>query len=776
MIKKQLLFSTEGNPLPLSLNTFHDPAQLLDNEVVINQAVIRLPNGELSAHPKWKNIPVNGCTRLISGIWVDTVFMEPQFIVFGHDTGVADDIGFIGRILASDIAVGGVTIEKIVTNLNQNIVPDFAIYNRGVYFAMGSTKLRFYNGVTVEDAGGELETLVAGCLYVLRGRLWCGALLADPGLVKFTEIGTEEIKATNNLACGDAGKLVTSLDSDGASMIVYKGDEVYQFRWADNIAEGTLDTKSAKAGCAYHTLNKRKFDFAHFVDTNGAYMLNPRYVKASGRDVIVDPEVIEISRPIKNLVDNYSKPNIFSKLYYDETFDYAQANNVTQGDTVILAKTAPAQNQWQNGVSTGWTLQWPESASQSFKPTIDFELYSLYFKLRITNQDEIKADLVVELCADNENAPGEIIDYKKIPKEFITYNFNPSWYSVLVPFEGGEAIELEADIRYWIKLHWDTDPENEGVEWCWMGGDPYSRGDFWVSGLPGIISGFDATFKVFERHYPDSGYIISDDISLAGISNWLTIGVTETKPEDTSITYQVRAKDGPWYAISPGGIWPEEIKTADIINYKATLATTKTSRTPTLDTLKISGLCIGDGKPMVAGYREDRYYIFGVDASDTKIYLGYNREDGWHTIDETDDAYTYGEIWEDIEVNNLRIIGLGRLDGLDKGCLFYAVDPDDDDYYNTTTQLKTGKLLMSDIDKKGRRIFIIYKGTEINLKLYTDNDELLFELDDADDFVIRELNFGTARTRWFVLELNCEAKLGLKKLQLEYKEHKPNED
>jgi len=90
--------------------------------------------------------------------------------------------------------------------------------------------------------------------------------------------------------------------------------------------------------------------------------------------------------------------------------------------------------------------------------------------------------------------------------------------------------------------------------------------------------------------------------------------------------------------------------------------------------------------------------------------------------------------------------------------------------------IKTGRLLLDEIPKKGRKIFIIYQGENVVLKCYTEHGVKTFNLEDTNgNFNTEEFGFGTSRSKYFTLEIQADKNFKQKQLSLNFKAHKAQE-
>jgi hypothetical protein len=84
--------------------------------------------------------------------------------------------------------------------------------------------------------------------------------------------------------------------------------------------------------------------------------------------------------------------------------------------------------------------------------------------------------------------------------------------------------------------------------------------------------------------------------------------------------------------------------------------------------------------------------------------------------------------------------------------------------------------LLDEIPKKGRKVFIIYQGESVVLKCYTEHETLTFNLEDTNgNFNTEEFGFGTARSKYFELEIQADKFFKLKQSSLNFKAHKEQE-
>jgi hypothetical protein len=692
MIKQTLEFSTKKGAqlFPVALNTFHsaiDPAQLLPNEVVINKDVIRTPNGELTTHPKWKHIKVNGCTKLLADYYVATMHIEKQFLVFGHYEGIAETQGFIGRIKEDDIVGAGVTVEKLLINLNQHIIPMFVAYKKGIYITLGPQGIYYYDGESIVNKStdaGDLDGIYASVGATLRGRLWLAGLVSDPGTAKLTKIGSEEIDTT--VVCGDNGEILTGLMPNGGNMVLVKDKEVYEYRWGDNINTGVLETHSLKVGCSYHTLLQKHFDMIYMTDKQGTHILNPRGIKATGREVVVEKNIITISEPIKDLLDDFKTPKLIQKVYKKETFendDFLWKTNVTVvSGAVRITKSSKTIVCESVDPDASYSCKKDYLYCQGFFTDHDYIGTDIYLKMA-KSQVAANTEIKITVREDDNGTLGDIIVSKTIDTS--DWGVTPGWYTFQIEMWDGAPFEFRKDTPYWIQF----ENLSAEVEYLWylyrIWGS--ARFLFYTDDPEFSWDSVEFTFQVYGEWYlkDNESYVISDSIELPGSNYWVSFNVGEIKPTNTDIEYYVRefddsSPDGNWVSVTPGGSIPSNLRFKAKLQWKAVLSSTDFVKTPKITAVYFYGVCFEYANSVIgSGFRNNRYYIFGKDKSDNDVFLCFAK-DGWLNIDESDDNFIYGQCHDDIEVNNFKILGVGRAVDDDKGCLLYALDPGDSDY------------------------------------------------------------------------------------------------
>lgn len=786
MIKQTLEFSTrkDAQLFPVALNSFHsaiDPAQLLPNEVVVNKDVIRTPNGELTTHPKWKYIKVNGCTKLLADYHVATMHIEKQFLVFGHYEGIAETQGFIGRIKEDDIIGVEVTVEKLLINLNQYIVPMFVAYKKGIYITLGPQGIYYYDGESVVNkstGAGDLEGIYASVGASLRGRLWLAGLIGDPGTAKLTKIGTEEIDTT--VVCGDNGEIITGLMPNGENMVLVKDKEVYEYRWSDDIGTGILETHSLKVGCSYHTLLQKHFDMIYMTDKQGTYILNPRGIKATGREVVVEKNIITISDPIKDILNDFKTSRLIQKAYTKENFendDFLWKTNVTvvSGAPRIMkaSKTIMVESFTPDA---SYSCKKDYVYCQGYFSDHDYIGTDIYLKMA-KSQVATGTEIKITVREDDNGVLGDEIAHKTIDTS--SWGVTPGWYTFQIEMWDGAPFEFRKDTPYWVQF----ENLSAAVEYTWYLKANAARFLRYTDDPEFPWTTWEFTFQVYGEWYlkDDESYVISDSIELPGIDYWQSFNVGEIKPVNTDIVYYIREFDdssptGNWVSITPGGLIPDSLRFKSKLQWKAILSSTDYVRTPKITAVYFYGICFEYADTFIgSGFRNNRYYIFGKDTNDNDVFLCFAK-DGWLKIDESDDNFIYGQCHNDIEVNNFKILGVGRAPDDDRGCLLYALDTDDSDYLNMPIHIKTGRLLLNEIPKKGRKIFIIYQGESVVLKCYTEHGVKTFNLEDTNgNFNTEEFGFGTSRSKYFELEITANKDFKQKKMSLNFKAHKAQE-
>jgi len=197
-----------------------------------------------------------------------------------------------------------------------------------------------------------------------------------------------------------------------------------------------------------------------------------------------------------------------------------KTNIDTSNDEIKLILSDEAIDQQQ----TTWIGNWgliPDRA-QSFKPSQNC------FITKISIYVGGNGNYTLRLKSDNNNSPGITLQTKTIS---VT-----SW--------GWEDFDItdqavNGGVRYWIWLDKMTDSQN----WSYATGNPYSNGNAWNS-IGGHTTSYDHLFKVYEKHYPASGYFRSQEKDLS-----ITSAFGNFHEDDTGsgITYKVRRYvDGDW--------------------------------------------------------------------------------------------------------------------------------------------------------------------------------------------------------------------------------------
>jgi len=789
---------------PISLNIQDDIAQLLPIEVVENNCVIRSPNGELMAHPYFGYIKVTNFTEILWKIVIDSAVIERQIIFFGHYLDSGEIKGAIGRLLESkfDIATKAMTATVLKNDLNPNVIPSFAAYMNGVYFFLGTQGTWYYDGTTslVDKTQTPKNWPEAFIGLNFRGRLFMAGLVDNPGKIAMTTIGTETMD-TADIKCGDNSDVITGLDGAHDSLYSTKENEVYEFIWTDNLANGILKTYK-KAGCTYHTLLQRDLETLYFKNTRGAFIMNPKQIVSTGRELAVNENIIDVAAPIRNLIDNFQSCQIQPKIHVEDDFNLNDYYHVTQGTNVKLALSGVLESEkYLVGQQPGIKIRQGYYYGQSYKITTVGGVtgcipYAWYVRLYRSGNEAINCDLKVDICADNvgiPGTPGEILKSFTIEKEDIMVGV--AWY-----YLPNYTLENQQDYEttYWIKVYWNGNPGTQQVSWVAQkflpNGPPmYLRGKLWSNDpdqwhegwyYPWWNSNDDADFILMIRHYYSSGWIKSEWVEIPGIDYWTGFEVTENKPDGTAISYQLSPDDVNWYAVTPGGSLPDEIRNAARLKWKATLGTTNGYATPTLDMVKLTAIAIGEGKPMVSGFIDGRYYIMGYDTDDANLFIAFKPGDGWQNISIASPNYTYRQLFDPVIMNDLQITGVGKISEIvlvwnqqvqewlettvNTGVLFLALDPSHADYLKMPTSVKSGRLYFGypELPKKERKISISYKGKSVVLYVYGDGWSESYNLPDATtSFGFKELNLDTVRFKWIQLKITTASDFKLKEFK-----------
>ena len=809
MTKKTLTFDAK-NPFPVALNTYDDVAQLLLNEVQKNTNILRMPNGELITHPRWGVIdareiidnPWTNCNRIIVDFPISTIWIETQLLIFGHrsqmpmDGGYSDQIGFVGRITEDNIDGDEAKIEMLIDGLNPFVIPRFVPYMKGVYITLGPQGIYYYdNSLDVinksTEVGGKLYGIYANIGATLRERMWLAALIGNPGQVKFTKIGLEEIDS--GLSCGDNGEVVTGLIPNDESMVITKVKEIYEYFWSDDITKGTLHTHTLKAGCVTHTLSQKHFEKIYVMGSDAVYIKSPKPVRTAGREVVVDPGITKISHPIKNLISGFKIPSFNEKVFTQTDFTtYLWKQNISlpYGGNPRITKSAKTEDQKMTDTNGSFDIDSIHKWAQSFKPSqkcIGTDVYIKMAKLSAGSGTEIR----ISVCKDQEGAPGDTIAKKEIDTS--SWGSGSGWAIFQLELGEGAPYIFEKDTTYWIKL----ENLSSAVIYKWYfhgatipGEDKYPRGRFWTDTAfyvnnPEDWKYGDLTFLFTMEYYlkDTESWIISNAVELSGIDHWQSFNAGSTKPSGTDIKYYIRAfnwnnPDGDWQAIDPGAPIPDDLKFVTKLQWKAVLSSDDYTKTPTLNTIFFYGICYKETELIGSGFRNNRYYIFAKDSEDTDITLIFSK-DGWlqTSLDVDDNLFAVcRHCHEDAEINDIKIVGCGEDFNIYYGCLFKALEYSDEKYRDMPIEIKTGKILLDEIPKKGRKIFKTYQGENVVLKLYAEDGTHTFNLADAtSEFNIEEIGFRTERTKWFEAEITAQKKFKLKEISFDYKEFPPSE-
>ena len=821
MTKKTLTFDAK-NPFPVALNTYDDVAQLLANEVQKNTNILRMPNGELITHPRWGVIdareiidnPWTNCNRIIVDFPISTIWIETQLLIFGHrsqmpmDGGYSDQIGFVGRITEDNIDGDEAKIEMLIDGLNPYIVPRFVPYMKGVYITLGPQGIYYYdNSLEVinksTEAGGKLYGIYANIGATLHERMWLAALIGNPGQVKFTKIGLEEIDS--GLSCGDNGEVVTGLIPNDESMVITKVKEIYEYFWSDNITTGTLHTHTLKAGCVTHTLLQKHFEKIYVMGSDAVYIKSPKPVRAAGREVVVDPGITKVSHPIKNLIGGFKIPSFNEKVYTQTDFTtYLWKENVwvpppQYGGNPRIQKSVKHTDQEMQIKTSTFYIEYGHVYGQSFKPSqkcIGTDIYILLAKTEGGSGTKIR----ISVYNDDGGVPGSNCKYTE---DVDTGSMGGGYNWVVMQLEtGGSAPYIfEDNTIYWVTLK-SLNSEAKYTWYCCVSGPPsghYERGygytndPYWFNAWPGPPQGImegphqwsDFVFDFMVEYYlkDTESWIISNAVELSGIDHWQSFNAGSTTPSGTDVKYYIRAfnwnnPDGDWQAIDPGAPIPDDLKFVTKLQWKAVLSSDDYTKTPSLNTIFFYGICYKETELIGSGFRNDRYYIFAKDSEDTDITLIFSK-DGWlqTSLDVDDNLFAVcRHCHEDAEINDIKIAGCGEDFNIYYGCLFKALEYSDEKYRDMPIEIKTGKILLDEIPKKGRKIFKTYQGENVVLKIDAEDGTHTFNLADAtSEFGIEEINFRTERTKWVECEITAAAKFKLKELSFNYKEFPPSE-
>ena len=210
--------------------------------------------------------------------------------------------------------------------------------------------------------------------------------------------------------------------------------------------------------------------------------------------------------------------------------------------------------------------------AQSFKPSINCicTKVALYIK-----KEGSPSSLIVYLKADNNNSPGTTlasvtVSAGEIPSYFTWKTLN--WTDT----------NLIKDTRYWIYI--SEYPYYDCYRWFFKDSDVYSRGNAWNSDTGN--TGDDFTFKIYEQHYPTSGYFRSQEKDLT-ISS--AFGKFYESHSGSGLTFKARRySDGSWSDFTTvtddTGI---NLSTGTKVQYDITL-TGNGNSTPTIYDVKIN--------------------------------------------------------------------------------------------------------------------------------------------------------------------------------------------
>ena len=287
---------------PLALNTVDATHALKSDECTENYNLIRLIDGSIRAHDNWGSITFDGCSHLIDGIEYVAPGLVQQLVVFGIDTSFK---GFIGVIKK-----GVSTIEKLMEDMDPYTVPKFVLYRNRVYIFLGVVYV--YDGLEITEC--ELLSFypsMTGAVY--RGRLW----FEDGGILRFTEVGTEEVLSQNFFQIRNVDDTITDLIANSSSLFIGKRRELHEISFGAVIEDASQKCRSENAGMLNNRSATRNFETIFFTDGVDAFLLNPTRINVNPEQLLeVDPGVWKVSKPVRNILVDYASNQITNVIRY----------------------------------------------------------------------------------------------------------------------------------------------------------------------------------------------------------------------------------------------------------------------------------------------------------------------------------------------------------------------------------------------------------------------------------------------------------------------------
>jgi hypothetical protein len=302
--------------------------------------------------------------------------------------------------------------------------------------------------------------------------------------------------------------------------------------------------------------------------------------------------------------------------------------------------------------------------------------------------------------------------------------------------------------------------------------------------LPGQNLDIEKYYKLWWKRFKHTGNVVSQEISRPSSFKWGALTATEDQEADeVSITYYVRGKNPSetwtsWYEIENGAAIPNELAAKTVLQWKAELSTTSNIVTPWIYGISISSYSLGfPGFSTLSNYN-NRLYILGIDDSEEALRIVYDPMKGFLRF--TDEIITPWQLYDFRNVDGTRYIGSGEYNdvgaGEVKGVLLYELDVDNDDYIDNSIEVETGHLLLGEVPKKVRKVFLTYQGTGVHITIYTHGYEKTFNLEDSDEFVVKELNLATPRSKWIKFKIWATSGFKMKKeLYIGIKAYKQDE-
>lgn len=450
------------------------------------------------------------------------------------------------------------TFSSVKTGMSTTYDVNWTNMGDYAYCVDGSTWAQTF---TAYDSCTAVTTVPRGRFIIEEGyRLWVGYAVGYPSRLYY-ESNLADATTWEWVYIPGEGE-ITGLGKLQGSVIVYKPTSVWKVIGVQVSSEEdvyfvpALVNLSSEVGCINHrsiqNFRLKGYTVQLFLGKDSVYATN---------GVGVTP----VGDKIENTIEDLKQASFASSYSWLETL-FTTGTPVNVDTTTVLGTIRLNSGSWEEtttahfgvgvtktnidtsnneiklqisdeAINQQQTVQvyWVDTAvkqAQSFKPSINCisTKVSVYIK-RIGSP----ANITFYLKADNNNSPGSTLASKTVNSGSVGTSF--SW----IDFNWAN-VNLTKDVKYWIYTPVVGSPGNFYI-WGYTTGNPYARGNGWDS-YNGNRASVDYCFKIYEQHYPTSGYFRSQEKDLT-ISS--AFGKFYESHSGSGITFKARRySSGSW--------------------------------------------------------------------------------------------------------------------------------------------------------------------------------------------------------------------------------------